>query len=90
MTTIAIVFFEGKKRLRKQKRRRREGAYLQVRVSAIGLNLQAPLCRHFPKIPCVSTFLSLPRSSSNGCEKKEAKPGGEKMNLDLGGEEVGR
>jgi hypothetical protein len=35
-------------------------------------------------------FLSSPRSFDDGGEKKEAKPRGEKMNLGLGGEEVGK
>jgi hypothetical protein len=35
-------------------------------------------------------FLSLPQSFGDGGEKKEAKPKGEKMNLGLGGEGVGR
>jgi hypothetical protein len=59
-------------------------------VSTIGLKLQTPLHRHSPKLPCTSIFLSSPRRSGDGGEKKEAKPRGEKMNLGLGGEEVGR
>jgi hypothetical protein len=35
-------------------------------------------------------FLSSPRSFSDRGEKKEVKPVGEKMNLGLGEEEVGR
>jgi hypothetical protein len=38
----------------------------------------------------VITNQSSPWSSGDGGEKKEAKPGGEKINLGLGGEEVGR
>ncbi len=61
-----------------------------AQASAIGLKLQTPLRHHFPKLPCVSMFLSLPQSFGDGGEKKEAKPKGEKMNLGLGGEGVGR
>jgi hypothetical protein len=72
-----------KKRLEKNFKRRREGAYLQARAFVIGLKLQAPLGCHFPKLPCISTFLSSPRSFDDGGEKKETKPGGKKMNLGL-------
>jgi hypothetical protein len=57
-------------------KRRREGAHLQPQASATRLKLQAPLHLHFPKLPCISMFLSLPWSSDNGGEKKEAKPWG--------------
>jgi hypothetical protein len=56
---------------------------------ATRLKLEAPLCSHFPKLPCVSMFLSSPWSFGDGGEKKEAKAGGEKMNLGLGGENFG-
>jgi hypothetical protein len=40
------------------------------------LKLQAPLRLHFPKLPCISKFLTLPWSSDDGGEKKEVKLGG--------------
>jgi hypothetical protein len=76
--------------LKKLKKKRKEGAYLQAWMSVTRLKLWAPLRCHIPKLPCIFTFLSSPWSSDDGGEKKEAKPGGEKINLGLGGEEVGR
>ncbi len=73
---ITIVFFQAKTRLKKSKRKRREGAYLQPRAFATRLKLQAPLRLHFPKLPCISKFLTLPWSSDDGGEKKEVKLGG--------------
>jgi len=72
-----------KKKLKKSKKEEK-GRSLPSSLSSCHW-AEAPISN----FPCVATFLSSPRNSSYGCEKKEAKPGG-RENLDLGGEVLGR
>jgi hypothetical protein len=70
MTLLPSLYFATKELKRNLKRRRKEGAYLLVDISTIGLKVLLPCvstflsslasCLHVPKLllPCISTFLS--------------------------------